>query len=77
VISVNLRAERIASDECLDQSKETVNRNGYPVLFVNKIRQRICQTPKEPVNYIDFVKVPFLSEARRQLILRKSYQTGM
>jgi hypothetical protein len=27
--------------------------------------------------YIDFVKVPFLSEAQRQLILRKSYQTGM
>jgi hypothetical protein len=29
------------------------------------------------VNYIDFVTIPYLSEAQRQLILRKSYQTGM
>ena len=81
VISEILRAERISSPAYFSQSIAKVttrlHKNGYPQwLLDNTIRRRQRIRPEQP-EFIDFLRIPYLSEIQRKQILNAARRTNL
>jgi hypothetical protein len=79
IISENLRVERIASDEYQHESLGKIKRrllsNGYPEWFLRQTLRRRINRPQP--DFIDFIKVPYFSEAQRKCILSMAHRTNL
>ena len=81
IISENIRATRNSSELNKQSSRQMVNdrlqANGYPISVISKTVNSIYATPKESIEPVTFIKIPFRSEAQRAQILQLARSTEM
>jgi hypothetical protein len=81
VIAETIRTQRIASPHHKTTSLAKINRrllqNAYPQGFLDRTISQMNATPRDQPDFLTYVKIPFLSEAQRQSVLRLCRRTGL
>jgi hypothetical protein len=78
IISETLRCNTIASgdNESLEKIDKKFSKNGYPNKFIAQTRRNLSLIPKDKIEPLTYLKLPYITEAQRSQIAKLANRTG-